>query len=299
MTQMQMVQIVEQREVSGIEMGVLSDGTAYLTGRGLAMLCGVAPSAIIKFAENFKWSAVVDSATRDGKIQELLIANGHRDGPLYVEYSPPGRRGGPVHAYADNVCMAMLEYYAFEAGPNTKPTALQNFRTLARSSLREFIYTSIGYDPRGAVPAEWRQFHDRVKINQVPAGYFNVFGELSCVVVELIRHGLVVDDHTVPDISVGQKWSEHWQSSSFDARFGQRTKAEHNYPDYFPQAKSNPQPVWIYPAASLGEFRSWLFAVYLPDALPHYLQRKVNQKQLAASTAELMLEALVPKQLSA
>lgn len=33
--------IEKQAEVNGLEMGILSDGTPFLTGRGLASLCGV------------------------------------------------------------------------------------------------------------------------------------------------------------------------------------------------------------------------------------------------------------------
>src|SRR5690348_17265251 len=33
--------IAKQIEIDGVGMGVLSDGTAFLTGRGLARLCGV------------------------------------------------------------------------------------------------------------------------------------------------------------------------------------------------------------------------------------------------------------------
>lgn len=35
------LQIQKQIEIDGIGMGVLNDGTAFLTGRGLARLCGV------------------------------------------------------------------------------------------------------------------------------------------------------------------------------------------------------------------------------------------------------------------
>jgi hypothetical protein len=33
--------IDKQKEIDGVGMGVLSDGTAFLTGRGLARLCGI------------------------------------------------------------------------------------------------------------------------------------------------------------------------------------------------------------------------------------------------------------------
>jgi hypothetical protein len=78
------------------------------------------------------------------------------------------------HAYPDGVCLAILEYYAFEAGINRKDEALMNFRLLAGKALRDFIYTQVGYDPENHVPTQWKQFHDRMSLvyNAVPAGYF-------------------------------------------------------------------------------------------------------------------------------
>jgi hypothetical protein len=36
--------IDRQVEIDGVQMGVMSDGTAYLTGRGLSLMCGVVHS---------------------------------------------------------------------------------------------------------------------------------------------------------------------------------------------------------------------------------------------------------------
>lgn len=41
------VNIAVSKEVDGVEMGVLSDGRSYFSARGLALVCGVAASAII------------------------------------------------------------------------------------------------------------------------------------------------------------------------------------------------------------------------------------------------------------
>ncbi len=39
--------VAVSRELDGIEMGVLGDGTPYLSGRGVARVCGAAVSTII------------------------------------------------------------------------------------------------------------------------------------------------------------------------------------------------------------------------------------------------------------
>ena len=40
------LRIEKEVEINGIGMGVLNDGTPYLTGRGLARMCGLAQSVI-------------------------------------------------------------------------------------------------------------------------------------------------------------------------------------------------------------------------------------------------------------
>jgi hypothetical protein len=202
--------------------------------------------------------------------------------------------GATVYAYADAVCLAVLEYYAFEAGGNTKDRAMTNFRKLAGQALREFIYVSVGYDPNTNVPTVRRQFHDRVSLvhDSVPKGYFGVFLEISQMIVTLGQAGLHIDDSFVPDISVGQCWAKHWSAKNFDWHFGERLKFEHNYPEYFPQSSSNPQDVWCYPEAALGEFRRWFRESYIGEGkFEKYLLGKVAEKKLPVSFAQLAIAA--------
>ncbi len=47
------LQIQKQIEIDGIGMGVLTDGTSFLTGRGLARLCGVSSGRISEMAADW------------------------------------------------------------------------------------------------------------------------------------------------------------------------------------------------------------------------------------------------------
>lgn len=267
----QMVLPVVHRTVDEIEMGILEDGTPYLSMRALARVCGVVPSAILG------WLPQVDfdlAAGRDVFLQEFLRRASYT-GKLYFQIEVDGK---PLNAVPDVVAMAVLEYFAFESRER-KEQAVRSYRALAGPTLRAFIYRSLGYDPDG-VPAEWRQFHDRLVLNRPPDGYFSVFTEMSSMVLEAIRRGLVVDAETVPDISVGIYWGRHWVAQGHDAQFGERQKWEHSYPGYFPQSASNPQDVWVYPDSALGLFRAWMRDDYLPTKYPRYLQTKVAQGKL-------------------
>ena len=71
-----------------------------------------------------------------------------------------------------------------------------------------------------------------------------------------------------------------------------------NYPDYFPQAKSNPQDMNVYPVAALPEFRVWLQTEYIPKKFPSYLKGKVKDGILPPSAAELLLSHALPPALA-
>ena len=280
--------IQKQVEIDGVGMGVLSDGTPFLTGRGLAGLCGVFHNAIQGVGE--EW--VQELATpRVSKIRDILASHGHAVDMPYLEIE---QRSGTFYAYPDTVCLAFLEYYSFDAGPNIKEEAKKNYRHLAGNALKEFIYTQVGYDPANALPEKWKYFHDRVSLtyNSVPAGYFGIFKEIADMIVTLGQAGLHIDETFVPDISVGQHWGRHWVSTNGDGTFGPRVKFDHYYPDYFPQAASNPQEPWAYPEEGLGEFRRWFREKYIAGGkFQNYIEAKVKEKKLPISFAQLAIAA--------
>ena len=291
-TQMQLGLGIEHfKEIDGVGMGVLSDGTPFLTGRGLARLCGVAHSVVQDISEEWTPDQQTPRATR---LREILTSHGIAVGG--APFIPIQQRSGVFYAYTDDVCLAILEYYSFDAGPNIREEAQRNYRLLAGKALRDLIYTQVGYDPSKKLPERWRQFHDRVSLtyNSVPAGFFGIFKEMADMIVTLGQAGLHIDSNFVPDISVGQHWATHWRNSNFDQVYGERIKFEHNYPSYFPQAKSNPQEPWCYPEMALGEFRRWLREAYIGDGkFKNYLDAKVKERALPISFAQLAIASYV------
>lgn len=280
--------IQKQVEIDGIGMGVLSDGTAFLTGRGLARLCGVTHGVIQDLSG--EWLSGTANA-RVLQVKSILDSHDLPSGSPYVEI----KQGSSIfYAYPDVICLAILEYYAFDAGQNVKEQAQKNYRLLAGKALRDFIYTQVGFDPENHISAPWRQFHDRVSLNydSTPDGYFGIFKEIADMIVTLGQAGLHIDSKFIPDISVGIAWSKHWVVQGFDVSYGIRKKFEHNYPDYFPQAESNPQEPWCYPESALGEFRRWMRENYIGDGrFEKYIHDKVRQKSLPPSFAQLAIGA--------
>lgn len=259
-----------QKDVNGVEMGVLENGIPFLTQNGLAKIAGTARSVIYDIAQEWgeHFNDEVLSKNRFSWLRQYLAEKGYNEPQLYIST----KRDGQVHyAYPDVVCMAVIEYYAFEA-QNKNQVAMDNYRRLAQYGLQKFIFDALGYTP----PDKWKYFTDRVSIltDSAPDGYFIVFHEVSGLISDLIAAGLPVNDKTIPDISVGKAWGLHWTAAGFDSQFGQRIKYQHNYPSYYPQAASNPQEPWAYPDAALPAFRQWFRHEYLPTKYPKYILTK-------------------------
>ncbi len=259
-----------QKDVNGIEMGVLENGIPFLTQNGLAKIAGTARSVIYDIAQEWAvhFNDEVLGKNRYSWLRQYLAEKGYNEPQLYIET----KRAGQAHyAYPDIVCMGIIEYYAFEA-QNKNQTAMDNYRRLATYGLQKFIFDALNY-----VPADkWRHFHDRVSIltDSAPDGYFIIFHEVTGLISDLIAAGLPVNDKTIPDISVGGTWGRHWTANNFDAPYGTRIKYEHYYPSYYSQAQSNPQEPWAYPDAALPAFRHWFRHEYLPTKYPKYILEK-------------------------
>ncbi len=278
--------IAVEREVDGVGMGVLSDGTPFLNIRGLASMCGVDHSLIVRITADWLDTPL---KPREQKIRELVRAQGADDNLAFIAVD----RGGTIHhAIPAAVCMAILEYYAFEARAGSD-VALKSFRLLARKGFSDFIYAQVGYNPSGAPQIAWQQFHDRVSLSYhtVPNGYFSIFKEVADIIVTMIRAGANIGKDFIPDISVGMAWGKYWTSQNLDAVYGPRIRYEHNYPNYFPQALSNPQPAYCYPDDALPEFRKWVREEYVVNRMPKYLESKVRAGELAAPAAVAAIEA--------
>lgn len=290
--QLEMTAIVS-RTFDDLEIGVLADGTAFLTGSALAAVCGVDRSVVNRWANEFDANS---GKTRDEALYRLLQAQQYEGDSLFIKTRLNGQE---VNAFPEAVCMAILEYYAFDAERNSD-RALHNYRRLARAGIRAFVYSALGYSPNQQIPGQFKSYLDRVMLNRVPNGMYSCFSETAHIVLTSIQAGLIVDDHTVPDISVGKAWSTYWKSNNLAARFGERTKHSHSYPADYPQSAANEIiEAYVYPIDSLGEFRSWLDREYLPQRYPNYLAKKVKTGALPASQAELLLATLVPPQIPA
>ena len=253
-------------------MGVLENGMPYLTQRGLAEMTGAARSVIFDITR--EWTEKVGDPVigkgRNDYLKDYLFKNGYDDPTLYLSIL----KDGSVHfAYPDIVCMAVLEYYAFETQkPST--AAIVSYRKLARFGLQQFIYDALQYVP----PDKWRYFNDRVSIlkDSAPLEHFILFNEITGLAVDLINADLSVNDKTLPDISVGLTWGIFWNEHRLAEQFGPRVKYEHNYPDYYRLAESNPQKPWAYPDEALPLFRRWFRTEYLLTKFPRYILGKAK-----------------------
>ncbi len=260
-----------EKVVGGIEMGVLENGIPYLTQRGLAEMTGAARSTIFEITQEWQEAQATDVwRGRMVYFHDYLSKVGFDETFLFIEIT---KDGSPHYAYPDMVCMAMVEYFAFEA-KSTNETAVTNFRNLARYGLQKFIYDALGYVPEDP----WKLFNARVSLlkDSVPAGYFSVFKESTGLVVDLINAGLPVNQHTVPDGSVGGTWGRYWTANNLADKHGERIDYPHYFPPEYPQSASNPQPAKAYPNAAWPDFQNWFRTIYLRTKYPNYILKKAK-----------------------
>ena len=285
--QLYFYQVEKQVQYDGIEMGVLENGLPYLSESGLARMCGIDRKVLNRMAENWQEEK---NRPRGCKINELLLKSGYTEEKLFIESQFNNVK---VNVYTEPVCIALLEYYAFISDP-PREEAINAFRALARKSFRDFIYAATQYSPEQHQIDSWRQYHDRVNMTTmaVPDGYFGTFHEIAVMIVPMIQSGVIISDKVVPDISVGRVWSKYWEDNNLDTIYGNRIRYEHRYPDYFPQAKSNPQMAYAYPEEALGHFRKWLRENYIATKFPKYILSKVKDASITSGNAKRALEAL-------
>lgn len=279
--------IITETEADGVGMGVLSNGAPYLTGRGLARLCGVDHSTIIKITND--WQSVPPKK-RISTIKETIRDGDGDDTSVFL----PIQRGGMIyHAFPEHVCMAVLEYYALDSS-SANDHAKKAYRTLARKGFIDFVYDAVGLK-RGASAHDLstKQFMDRVSLvyGAVPEGFFCVFKEIADMFAALIAQGVKVDSGFVPDISVGKTWSTFWKKENLDSIHGMRRTFSHQYPSYYPQSAAGPQEAFCYPEEALGEFRKWMRDVYHKEKLPTYLTSKVKSGSIPANKATAIAQA--------
>lgn len=269
--QMQLFPVVEVVS-DDIPMGVLNDGTPYLTLYGLAKLCGIDDTPLRVFTSNWETEK---TKPRGQKVASYLAEKGFQNlDRLYTRVM--NSSNVETHAYPDYVCMAVLRYYALDATNFDRSVAIGNFVRLAEYTLKRMIYEKSNYNPNASIDVSFENYRARIKLNdQIPTTHFAVFREIADIAMNLIGGGFPMDDTTSLDGSVGSHWGKYWSANRLADQYGERVQHPHLYPDNYRQSAANKYiTAWIYPIEALGVFRKWLHDNYAMDKLPNYLGNK-------------------------
>lgn len=289
------LKIIAEKETDEVGLGVLSNGTPFLTGRGLARLCGVSPSNITAIVDD--WQSETPKK-RTNSIRDNIRRNHKDDTQAFIAVT---KNGVVQHAFPEHVCMAVLEYYTFDATSKNEH-ANKAYRTLARKGFHDFVYEQVGL-PKGASTTDLatRQFLDRAVHfkNVVPTGYFCIFNEITEIFAHLALEGVSIDSGFVPDISVGKCWAKYWKDNNLQNIHGMTSTFSGQFPDYYPQSAAGPVDIKCYPEDAIPEFRKWMRDQYFKDKFPNYLSGKVKNKVLAPAVATKILEAHNPPAITA
>ena len=115
--------------------------------------------------------------------------------------------------------------------------------------------------------------------------------------VDLISAGLPVNQHTIPDGSVGGTWGRYWTANNFAEKYGERVEYPHHYPPEYPQSVMNPLAANAYPNEAWAEFQNWFRTIYLPTKYPTYILKKANLLPGGAEEARQLASMYKPKQI--
>lgn len=225
----------------GFELGVLTDGVPFASAGGLAVLCGVTTKTITDVGQ---YVANSDDKFRAGKIAVLLTEYDYKGDKLYEILLNDGQE---VYAYPEPVCMAFLEYYAYEAGERCTQKAKNLARALMRKSFKDFVYELTGYKETQRssftdyVLSRILHHHD-IDIMPLPDGYFCLFDKMLELLQKFdLRIDYVLRDQWFdvrkgdnrflePDISLGLRFSAFFTSDynekqlKYDAIYQKRLK---------------------------------------------------------------------------
>lgn len=123
--------VIAYGEHGGMGMGLLSNGEAYLTQRGLAALCGVQNAHIGTISRDWH-----EDRPRIRTIRDRLARYGDFRGTPHRVLTFQGRR---LYCYDLAVCQAVLDYYAVDAGSKTQAEAQENRIRFRGNGLQTFI----------------------------------------------------------------------------------------------------------------------------------------------------------------
>lgn len=233
---------------------------------GLGRLCNIKRQSIKELLDTLKSDAgkqypesLQPFAGKDSEMQ----ANGYKN----------------ITIIKDEVCTAVVEYYAFDARKTT-PEAKHFYRQFAKVGMRSWIQSVTGWaEPKqAAAPPHWYRrlmlFRSKTKI---PVGYWCVFEEIVNLVSTLEHLGYTPPLGVVPDISVGKCWANYMRKELDIEPKDVGMKYKHYYPDW-----EEPVEAYIYPLEHLATFRMWVEETYKPKKMLIYF-RKADSNALPSA----------------
>ena len=128
----------------------------------------------------------------------------------------------------------------------------------------------------------------------VPSGYFSAFKESVGLAADLIKAGLPVNQHTIPDGSVGGTWGGIGLRTTLPN--GMATESN-THTTTHPSIRSarDPQMANAYPNETWAGFQSWFRSVYLPTKYPAYILKKASMLPGGAGEARQLAAMYEPK----
>lgn len=130
------LKIAAYAEVDGVGLGRLSDGSAYLSQRGLAHLAGVQNAHIGTISRDW-----------DQDKPRILAIKAHMAKATREAHTVLLWAGRRQYCYSPAVCEAVLDYYALDAGDHIQAEAQTNRIRFKREDLGNWILSQVAPQP--------------------------------------------------------------------------------------------------------------------------------------------------------
>jgi hypothetical protein len=235
----QLMTILQPFNKDGLNLLInLDTGEVYASQRGLARICNVADTTIMR------WVGAAKLEVNSVQIQ-----------------TPSGVQGAACHDEA-TIKKAIIKY---------NPDLLEK---IIDCGLRIYLHGLAGYKYESSLskpkvsPYIQRIEHFNLTEENIPTGYWCIFGEMTNLLGKIsLQYPVGVYD--LVDGSVGKHWSNYRKEKDWAT---ERRQYLHIFPD-----KRGEQLAWCYHLQELMYFRVWYEEVYRIDYLPQYLLKKYGE----------------------
>jgi hypothetical protein len=136
--------------------------------------------------------------------------------------------------------------------------AADNLRILTLHTVRSGIYANLFGEKLSNVDNIFQRNAGRELDKELGPDFFSILVEIESMVLQFDMARIPIDQFTIFDEIVVEKWSKYWIENDLESVFGPRKEHLHRYPGLRPKSLFGVTDTWVYPSRAIESFRLWL-----------------------------------------